>query len=473
MKDIDQTKIIKVSNTRYRESFHIQTNGGWLNDPNGLCYYKGYYHVFYQFHPYSSQWGPMHWGHVCSKDLVHWEQLPVALVPGDAEDTGGCFSGSAIVKDNRLFLIYTGHHYYDDGDQDHFWENQNIAYSDDGINFTKYDGNPVIEAPEDNSQDFRDPKVWEFDGQYYLVLGSRSKDDNRGRILLYQSADLLHWNYRGVIAKSTGEDTEGFMWECPDFFRINGRDIIACSPMGIKASGHNYLNLSQNGVFIGQLSYQTATFEHGGFNELDSGHNFYAAQSFLTPDGRQIQFGWFSSFDQPMPEQADGWAGALTLPRELVLKDNQLGAIPAKEVKLLRNEQLLNSAQLINGDQSLAIADPQHTEWHVVVPVTNENDEFTWQLSDGRHNLISLTYNKASGELTVHQHGQDTNRYAQIGQVDQLDLRIFVDTSSAEFFINNGAATFSERYYTTEKVTPHLVSNHSLPVNITVYSLKG
>lgn len=271
--------------------------------------------------------------------------------------------------------------------------------------------------------------------------------------------------------KSAGQDTEGYMWECPDFFRLNGHDIIACSPMGIKAAGHHYLNLNQNGYFVGQLDYQQAIFHHHNFNELDYGHNFYAAQSFLTPDGRQIQFGWFSSFDQAMPEQADGWAGALTIPRELIMNGNKLGAIPAKEVTQLRTDRVVHSARLINGDQKLAIADPQHVEWDINVATTNEDDRFTWALNGKGRALISLTYDKASGEITVHQHGQATDRYAHLGQVDQLKLQIFVDTSSVEFFINDGQATFTERYYADEAVTPHLTSNHSLPIAINAYSL--
>ena len=230
MQKVDESKTIKVTNQRYRQQFHISTPGGWLNDPNGLCYFKGYYHVFYQFHPYSAEWGPMHWGHVRSRDLVHWEQLPVALVPGDPEDTGGCFSGSAIVKDGRLYLIYTGHHYFDDGDQDHFWENQNLAYSDDGIHFTKSKHNPIITAPADNTQHFRDPKVWQKDGYYWLILGSQATD-GLGRALLYRSTNLILWENQGPIAKAKVADSEGFMWESPDFFRDNDTDILLYSTM--------------------------------------------------------------------------------------------------------------------------------------------------------------------------------------------------------------------------------------------------
>lgn len=472
MQHIDQSRLATVSNTRYREHYHIQTPAGWLNDPNGLCFFRGYYHVFYQFHPYSAEWGPMHWGHVRSKDLVHWENLPVALVPGDPEDSGGCFSGSAIVKNGRLYLIYTGHNYYDDGDQDHFWENQNVAYSDDGIRFSKYDHNPVITVPDDNSQDFRDPKVWQHDGEYYLVLGSREKASNRARILLYQSSDLLKWHYRGPISEARSIALEGSMWECPDLFRLNGQDIVTCSPMGIKPQHHRFLNLSQAGYFIGQLDYQQARFDHQEFHLLDYGHNFYAPQSFLTPDGRRIQFGWFSSFDNPMPEKADGWAGALTLPREIVQRGNRIGAIPAQETTRLRTAEVLDKAMVVKASEQLTVPDPQHTEWELSYDLPDYGGRIQWQLANATQPLITIGYDQASGEVTVHQHDQASDRYAMIGHVRQLRLHIFVDTSSLEVFINDGAATFTERYYNDQQaVTTTIDANRPLPVAIKAYTL--
>ncbi|MBD5807031.1 glycoside hydrolase family 32 protein [Limosilactobacillus walteri] len=472
MRKFDESRVIKITNTRYREHYHIQTPGGWLNDPNGLCFFKGYYHVFYQYHPYSAEWGPMHWGHVRSKDLVHWENLPVALVPGDSEDAGGCFSGSAIVKDNRLYLIYTGHHYYDDGDQNHFWENQNVAYSDDGIHFTKYDHNPIIEAPKDNSQDFRDPKVWQHGDHYYLVLGSREQQNNRARILLYQSSDLLHWEYRGAIAKAKDIKLEGSMWECPDFFRINGQDVLTCSPMGIKPQRHRFLNLNQSAAFVGHFDYDNAHFTHNDLHLLDDGHNFYAPQSFLTPDGRRIQFGWFSSFDKSMPEQADGWAGALTLPRELILHHNQVGAIPAQETKLLRTREVLNTTASIHESQQFAVPDPQHVEWNLTFNLPDYGSRVSWELANSTHSLIVFSYDQASGEITVRQHNQATDRYASIGQVTQLQVRIFVDTSSVEIFVNDGAATFTERYYNNHQtIITKVDANKPIATAIKAYHL--
>lgn len=185
----------KITNKRYRLNYHITTPSGWMNDPNGFSYYQGYYHIFYQYYPYSSKRGPMHWGHYRSQDLVHWEELPIALTPDSPEDKDGCYSGSAIEKDGRLYLIYTGNHYYDVNDHSRFYQTQNVAFSDDGIHFTKYSGNPVIALPPtDNSQHFRDPKVWQDGNEYYIVVGGQDKK-GLGRAITYKSTDLLHWDY--------------------------------------------------------------------------------------------------------------------------------------------------------------------------------------------------------------------------------------------------------------------------------------
>lgn len=467
---IDKAKLIRVTNKRYRQNFHIITPEGWLNDPNGLCYFQGYYHVFYQFHPYSAEWGPMHWGHVRSKDLVNWEQLPVALVPGDPEDKGGCFSGSAIVKGNRLYLIYTGHHYYDDGNLDHFWENQNVAYSDDGIHFTKYTDNPIISVPKDNTQHFRDPKVWELDGQYYLVIGSQDKE-KLGRILMYKSKDLLNWEYLGPIAKSHGQETEGSMWECPDFFRLNGQDVLICSPMGIKPTEKKYLNVSQTGYFVGQLDYKQPKFRRNNFSELDYGHNFYATQTFVDPTGRRILFGWMSPFDEEMLEKPDGWAGSLTIPRELKLDGDHLRMLPLKEYQQLRTKKIYDTNLQLAKSKKLDLPDIQHSEL-LIESELNTNDQLKWSLLENEEEILSLNYDQKNGELTLYRKGKDSFRYAQIKKTNQLKLHIFIDTSSVEIFVNDGEAVFTERYYTQKKLLTQFSTNGTLNVNVIAFNLK-
>ena len=432
-------QMIKLNNDRYRLGYHVSAPAGWINDPNGFCYYKGYYHIFYQYHPYSADWGPMHWGHARSKDLVHWESLPIALAPDTKADEDGCFSGSAIVKDDVLYLIYTGHHYYDDGDPDHFWQNQNLAYSTDGINFTKYENNPIIaSAPEDNTHHFRDPKVWEKDGKYYMILGSQGKD-GVGRAIIYRSDDLKDWQYLGEIAKANGLTTEGFMWECPDFFELAGKDILLLSPQGIEAQGQKYLNLFQTGYFVGNFDYSTNTFEHGGFTELDHGHDFYATQTTLAPDGRRLVFGWMDMWESRFPEKADGWAGALTLLRELELKDDQLYMRPVKEAVQLRTAEISAWNKQVT-EKTLLCENEQQAEIDLTL-TTDQAFELAFTDQDKQ---VKLTFDQATHTFTLL---NGDARYASIKPNSELKLQIFIDTSSLEIFINDGEAVFTERFY--------------------------
>lgn len=432
-------QMIKLNNDRYRLGYHVSAPAGWINDPNGFCYYKGYYHIFYQYHPYSADWGPMHWGHARSKDLVHWESLPIALAPDTKADEDGCFSGSAIVKDDVLYLIYTGHHYYDDGDPDHFWQNQNLAYSTDGINFTKYENNPIIaSAPEDNTHHFRDPKVWEKDGKYYMILGSQGKD-GVGRAIIYRSDDLKDWQYLGEIAKANGLTTEGFMWECPDFFELADKDILLLSPQGIEAQGQKYLNLFQTGYFVGNFDYSTNTFEHGGFTELDHGHDFYATQTTLAPDGRRLVFGWMDMWESRFPEKADGWAGALTLLRELELKDDQLYMRPVKEAVQLRTAEI--SAWNKQVTEKTLLCENEHQAEIDLTLTTDQAFELAFTDQDKQ---VKLTFDQATHTFTLL---NGDARYASIKPNSELKLQIFIDTSSLEIFINDGEAVFTERFY--------------------------
>lgn len=432
-------QMIKLNNDRYRLGYHVSAPAGWINDPNGFCYYKGYYHIFYQYHPYSADWGPMHWGHSRSKDLVHWESLPIALAPDTKADEDGCFSGSAIVKDDVLYLIYTGHHYYDDGDPDHFWQNQNLAYSTDGINFTKYENNPIIaSAPEDNTHHFRDPKVWEKDGKYYMILGSQGKD-GVGRAITYRSDDLKDWQYLGEIAKANGLTTEGFMWECPDFFELADKDILLLSPQGIEAQGQKYLNLFQTGYFVGNFDYSTNTFEHGGFTELDHGHDFYATQTTLAPDGRRLVFGWMDMWESKFPEKADGWAGALTLLRELELKDDQLYMRPVKEAVQLRTAEI--SAWNKQVTEKTLLCENEHQAEIDLTLTTDQAFELAFTDQDKQ---VKLTFDQATHTFTLL---NGDARYASIKPNSELKLQIFIDTSSLEIFINDGEAVFTERFY--------------------------
>ncbi len=182
-------------NLRWYPRYHLAARAGWINDPNGLVWFNGWYHAFYQHHPYSTQWGPMHWGHARSKDLVHWEHLPVALAPEGPEDKDGCFSGSAVVDGDTLALIYTGHKFHGDAsDEANLYQVQCLATSRDGVCFERQ--GIVVDTPP-GLHHFRDPKVWREGDSWYMIVGAR--DGETGQVRLYRSADLHQWHDAGVL----------------------------------------------------------------------------------------------------------------------------------------------------------------------------------------------------------------------------------------------------------------------------------
>lgn len=465
-------KVVKVTNKRYRLNYHVSTPAGWMNDPNGFSYFRGYYHIFYQYYPYSVKKGPMHWGHYRSKDLVHWEELPIALAPTD--DKNVCFSGSAIEKDNRLYLFYTGHQYFDLSDHTKFRETQNMAYSDDGIHFIKYKYNPIIaKPPEDNTQDFRDPKIWQHDQYYYMILGSQSIY-SLGRAIVYRSKDLFVWNYLGSLVNSRIAEKEGFMWECPDLFSLQDKDVFLCSPQGIESDGLKFLNKFQTGYFVGQMDYEKNIFIRSSFTELDHGHDFYAAQTMLSPDGRRLLIGWMGMWDADFPEQEDGWAGALTLPRELNLKNDHIFMNPVAELMSLRTEKVADETLSIKYREIVA-SDTQHIELLFKASIANwlgEKISFTIE-SHGQY-LVSLTWSKKESKVVVERSDKpvsDSKRYGKLKTSDVLKMHIFIDTSSIEFFLNDGELVFSERYYTEEQPQIFLSADRTINMKIEGYIL--
>ncbi|GGN96215.1 glycoside hydrolase family 32 protein [Saccharibacillus kuerlensis] len=343
----------RVARNPWRLLYHAAAPAYWINDPNGFCFFRGEYHLFYQHHPFSPEWGPMYWGHLKSRDLVHWEHLPIALAPSEDYDIDGCFSGSAVVKDDQLWLMYTGNRWTGPDRENDLLQVQALAVSDDGIHFEKFVGNPVIDkAPEGDIHPFhfRDPKVWVHEGSYYCVLGSRTQD-HRGQVLLYRSENLTDWTFVSVMAGGKEPaNILGYMWECPDLFSIGGRDILAFSPQGVAPQGdHLYRNLHQAGYVLGQLDYGTGLLEHGEFVPLDYGFDYYAPQTMEDDRGRRILIAWMAMWESEMPEQASSWAGAMTLPRVLTLENGQVRSRPVPELEGLRGEEVRYVNEPIDG----------------------------------------------------------------------------------------------------------------------------
>lgn len=212
---------------------------GWINDPNGFAPFGGEYHLFYQYYPYETKWGPMHWGHAKTKDFVHWERLPAAMAPDMPYDKDGCFSGGAVeMPDGRHLLMYTGvRTVTGENGENRTYQTQCIAIGD-GVDYEKYEQNPVIDTDAipagGDTTDFRDPHIWREDGRYYVVVGNRVPGGS-GTILLYQSKDAVHWEFVSELTRCERQDSR--IWECPDFFSLDGRYVLLASPQDMVAGG--------------------------------------------------------------------------------------------------------------------------------------------------------------------------------------------------------------------------------------------
>lgn len=419
-------------NLRYRLRYHLAPPVGWMNDPNGFSYYKDKYHLFYQFYPYNSSWGPMHWGHSSSSNLVDWEQQPTALLP----EKELCYSGSGIVDGDSLVLMYTGHVNISPGDD--YNETQYLAYSTDGINFEKYEGNPVLDYTPSGSPDFRDPKVWKNGDYYYVVLGSKTGNNTRGTVLLYKSTDLKSWEYQSAIGESNG--TLGYMWECPDFFLLGDKYILLMSPQGVEPQGDRYKNKYQTGYIIGNFNYTTNVFEQEvDFQEIDFGHDFYATQT-LEKDGERIMVAWFGMWDSVFPEAVDGWAGAMTIMRELSLNGTRILQTPVAAMTTLRESSLTEKSLTTN--QSIEF---EKTAEIILQANLSQPIELLLEGTDGGGKAW-LRWDTDTGKVVVDR-GSDDIRQVEWVPIGSHSWRLFLDASSLELFCGEGEVVFSSRVY--------------------------
>jgi beta-fructofuranosidase len=443
----------KAASDPNRLAYHFMSPSAWINDPNGLIFFKGEYHMFYQIHPYSAGNGPKHWGHAKSTDLVHWEHLPIVLAPTLDYEANGCFSGTA-VDDNGVFtLIYTGNVVQDKRKK----QVQCIATSEDGVTFRKYAGNPVIrDFPAEGSVDFRDPKVWRHNDQWYMAVGSGK--DGKGNALLYRSSNLYDWTYVGKMAESRSAE-EGIVWNCPDFFRIGDKDVLLVSP-AVWEGGKQYVRKTL--YYIGRMDYETGTFHPETAGDIDSGWDFYAPQTLADDQGRIVLFGWMDMWFNSMPSKDYGWAGAMTLPREVFLtSEGKLGFRPARELERLREDETrFPPSRMERGAAKKLAADGDVLELSLSFDArAGEEVRFNVRLresADGGHAAATVTYDGRTRELVLHVAGTAGSGDAS-GWTDRCELRpsedgsvrlrLFLDRSSLEAFANDGEAVITRRLY--------------------------
>lgn len=471
----------------YRPHYHVSVPFGWANDPNGTIWFQGKAHLFFQHYPHKPEWGPMHWNHVATKDFIRWEQRPVALYPDRPyELVCGCCSGSTVEKDGKLYLMYTA--------AQPMMQRQCMAVSEDGDHFEKYDGNPILTAemlsPEIYEEDFRDPRIFKRGDDYYLIAGIRYVDGGRrvepapthqrettnprqpapehkkegwGNLCLLKSDDLFRWSYVGHLLYPQPEYSEDFykldgVYECPDYFVAdNGAEVLLSSPQNLPGDGCLYQNIHSGLFMLGHLDFDTGRFDVRTIGEVDSGFDFYAAQTLKTPDGRIVMIAWKEMWDRSYPSRAEEWAGTYTLPRELTVEGERLIQKPVREIAACRgNAVRMDEAAVENGEAELqGVAGTVIELRFTLEPGTAEKAGV--KLFCGAEHETLLYYDRAKGLLVfdrsrsgVEITGRDRDvnvRVLELGQRERIELDLFLDVSSVEAFVDGGRHTMTGNVY--------------------------
>lgn len=426
-------------NSTWRPCFHLTPVTGWMNDPNGLCQFRGVHHIFFQYSPFDTKPGLNYWGHYTTADFVQYTYHAPALCSDEQFDCHGVYSGSALVLEEMLYLFYTGN-VKKRGDYDYITngrEHNTIrAESSDGQIF---DEKTVLmqnlDYPEDVTCHVRDPKVWQDAEGYHMVLGARRRDDV-GEVLVYCSDDLLHWSLENRL---TTEKPFGYMWECPDYFVLDSAQILSFSPQGVEANGWRYNNIYQSGycLLTGSLEGE---YQLSPFQEYDHGFDFYAPQTYQDQQGRRILIGWLGMPDSPYSyaEQEFGWSHMLTIPRVLHQRNGRIYQQPLPELQQLRGTMFRMTVQPRAALKCTSAfeADIRVQDGEMLTVQFGSDGVISWK--DG---FLSLEFGESG-------YGRTTRR----APVQKLyRLQIFCDTSSIEIFVNDGETVFTSRFYASRE----------------------
>lgn len=441
-----------------RPKYHFTPQKGWINDPNGLVFYRGEYHLFYQYNPYHSNWDSMHWGHAVSKDLCCWEEMKPALIPDqpyDMDSEGGCFSGSVIVHEDKMYLFYTGRIMDSEG----IVETQNLAISDDGRTFHKVSRNPLIsKVPEEGGQDFRDPKVIYAQNKWRMVCGGTSiSPDNmqsRGRIYLFSSEDLINWNYDGILYEAEGG--EGTMYECPDLFQVEDYWIITASPM--------YRDDYKTTVYMmGKADFDHCNFRVEQKGTLDSGTHYYAAQSYSDRKGDVWTTAWLGGWLW-MPwiknfGPDEGYRGILDIPRKWFLDEEKyLCARFPEELDCFKNMQREEIYLTLGKNVQI---EPTETPIYLKVTVTPENikdHQLKVQLQDEKKQKVTFFFNWENGQMVADyscadEHSQyGIRRSWWLRSAETADLLVMIDGNVYTIFAEHGRYRYTGKLHPTGNV---------------------
>ncbi|MDF2153534.1 sucrose-6-phosphate hydrolase [Vibrio sp. CAU 1672] len=417
--------------------YHIAPKFGLLNDPNGLCHFNGEHHIFYQWTPVGPVHGIKYWYHLSTRDFVNFTDHGVALHPDQDYDSHGVYSGSALVEGEQALLFFTGNK------RDQNWirtPTQCYATMDAEGTIEKQG---VIVENTIYTEHFRDPKVWKKGDEYFMVVGAQTRD-KKGTMALYHAQELGQWQHKGQI-KTTCNDF-GYMWECPDFFELDGKAVMLFSPQGVSSSNsYDFKNIFSVAYLVGeQLNLDTMELE--GLQEIrqpDYGFDFYAPQTYVDDKGRRIMLAWIGLPDIDTPSVKHQWAGMLTLPRELSVEQGYLVQKPLEEIQALRGQATDFKHSLTLDSTSFCLS------------FETDQEEFSVTLRN--HSGEKIQFSATPTELILDR-SEMSELYAEefglVRKAPRLEakqqIEMYVDGSVIEIFLNNGKHTMTSRFFISD-----------------------
>lgn len=475
-------------NEPHRPQIHFSPRTGWMNDPNGMVYDNGTYHLFYQFYPDSTVWGPMHWGHATSKDLLHWEHQPIALYP---DSLGYIFSGSAVVDANNtsgfgkgglvpLVAIFTHHDPIGERANRNDFQNQSIAYSlNEGKTWTKYEGNPVVKNP--GIRDFRDPKVMWYEEGKKWIMTLATKD----RITFYSSKDFKSWTKESEFGEKLG--AHGGVWECPDLFALEYKGqkhwvlIVNLNPGGPNGG-------SATQYFVGQFDGNMFTPYQTDIRWVDYGPDEYAGITWSNTGKRKIFLGWMSNWQYATRVPTEKWRSAMTIPRDLALQKLGdkllLASQPVPELKGLNEKPVtlknISAANFELTKKTGKLSGPARLTF-----TANKITSFTITLSNDAGEKVVIGYDKVADEYFIDRtHSGKVNfekgfakRHTapRFSTKENFDLSLIIDNASVELFADNGLSVMTEIFFPNSPLS-NIVLQADEPLilkTLTYHQLKG
>ena len=441
-----------VAKSKYLPRYHIAPKSGLLNDPNGLCYFGGYYHYFYQWFPFEPTHGMKHWYHLKSKDLLNWSDEGIGINPTEDYERNGAYSGNAFIKDDIAYLFYTAN--YRDADNVKV-PKQAVALMDLDGNIVKSERNPLIDgAPVGFSGEIRDPFVFERDNQLYMLLGAKDLQD-KGQLLLYKGSDLFTWEYAGIIDLPV--DT-GYMVECPSLIEVDGKDVFVMSPMGVEREELRYHNRFATVYLTGYLNIAEMRFELEHMDQIDAGFDFYAPQMYYDKNMQPQMVAWVGCGEMPLVTDKDMWKHGLTMTRTFALEGNELTNFVTDEIV---------AAFAAEAEVVKDVIQPKNNAYRATITFDG-SEEFIIKVGT-TDNHFAIKFNPVTGIMEVDRAPlaiaidavQGEQRYATYTALPEHTLDIFVDNSFVEIFLDGGKRSFTFRAFNLSGAHEIMLTNAS------------